>query len=353
MEETKSITAEENVEVVENQVQEGEAEKEPIPEELQGVDEDIAREAMEEAKRLEEEKAKEENAESAEGKQGEKTNIAPVSYDRFKKELDARHAQEKEIADLKAELERLRNGGQPQREPQQAQPQPQQSQQYQIPEPQPQLDLSKENAELLDKVVNETALQMTGMTQEEVDALEYADEGDPQTQRWKYAKELAKDQIFNKIRQAQAAQIQAQRNFIEARNKAVADFNEFAGKESKEKDFEAVKDYAINGYFQGLDPVTQNVVATAYARVESNNASPQEIYIIKNYFAQAKAAYREAQQKAIPQTTKNQPVFPRSGNINGTSDLGNDVTVATLEKMLDTMPFDKIDPKYQKLLLGN
>jgi len=78
------------------------------------------------------------------------------------------------------------------------------------------------------------------------------------------------------------------------------------------------------------------------------------MYLIKNYFSQAKAAYRaqhplRTNQK---QTKTEQVTFPRSGQVNGAGDAGGGVTVASLEKMLNEMPFDEIDPKYQKMLLG-
>jgi hypothetical protein len=59
---------------------------------------------------------------------------------------------------------------------------------------------------------------------------------------------------------------------------------------------------------------------------------------------------------AQKQTTTNKAEqaskFPRSSQISGSGDAGGGVTVASLEKMLNDMPFDQIDPKYQKMLLG-
>ena len=341
-------TAAETTETTENVEQQAEATT--VPPELEGIDdEEIVKEVMAEAKgvSVEELEPKEESADPA----------APsaIPYVRFKEKVDEGKAKDAEIAELKKQIEAFKKqqtqAPQVQAPAPQAPPAPQQPQQgVQAP-----FQLNKENIDLINKAINEQAQAMAQLPKEDMDSLEFMEDDDPRKQRWEYAKEMAKGQIFDRIRQAQAMKVAQAQRFLQAQQQSIADFNAYAQQASQEPDFEQVKDYASNEFFGALPTQRdKEIIAQAYARVERNSASPEDMYLIKNYFSQAKAAYRaqhplRTNQK---QTKTEQVTFPRSGQVNGAGDAGGGVTVASLEKMLNEMPFDEIDPKYQKMLLG-
>jgi hypothetical protein len=78
--------------------------------------------------------------------------------------------------------------------------------------------------------------------------------------------------------------------------------------------------------------------------------------LIKNYFTEAKNAYhgggRATKSKNPMSKVKQAGTFPRSQQVQGSSDNDTGVSVATLEKMLREKKWDEIDPKWQKVLMG-
>lgn len=330
--------------------------EETIPPELDGLDDaDIAKEIMAEAKGMEEPESEPEETPAEpkiEGAPG------PIPYPRFKQEIDKGKSKDAEIAKLKEELEKLRK--QPQQPMQPPVQQPMQTPVQPTPQPMPQAGnvmLTEENINLINQAIEQEALRLSQMTKDDLDSLEYMEDTDPRKQRWQYAQEMARGTVFARIRNAQQAKAEQARQFLQAHNAAIAEFNAYAEQQTHEPDFEGVKEYAVNEYFKGLPGADKQVIAAAYARVERNVASPQDIYTVKNYFAQAQRAYRSQHPLQAQQSNKSNKMeqassFPRSSQVSGSGDAGSGVTVASLEKMLDEMPWDQIDPKYQKMLTG-
>lgn len=339
-----------------------EPEPEEIPSELEGIDdEDIARSIMEEAKQDagKEEPVAEESDPPAEEEQAveqeEESAVSPIPYKRFKQVLDKGKAKDEEIAKLKEEIENLKRNPPPQQPVQNVQPVSQQT----PPPPMRQDDFlfTQENMNLINQAIQNEAVRMSQLTREDLENLDYMEDSDPRKQRWQYAQEMARGVVFDSIRQAQE-QKQAQANrFMEMQQRSIFDFNQFANEQKEDPEFNNIVEFGSQKLFPSLPSETDKaVIASAYARVERNAASPEDIYIIKNFFTMAKEAYlnqKQNSEKAKPQKSKAEQAktFPRSGQISGASDSGG-VTVASLEKMLNEMPFSKIDPKYQKMLLG-
>lgn len=331
-------------------------EQEEIPAELEGLPEDIAREAMAEAN------AEGQDAQPAQEAQQE-TQIPPetIPYPRFKQEVDKGASKDEEIARLKAEIESMRRqAAQPAQATPQGRPeaaaqgQPLAQKQGQSPA------LTKETAQLVSQAIHKQAMQMAGMTAEDLDSLEYMDESDPRKQQWEFAQEMAKNQVFGRIRDAWVAQQQQAQQFLARHQRSVEDFNAFAQQQKGEPDFAQLQEYAREEYYGSLPQQEKEIIAEAYARVERNVASPQEIYLIKKYFEEAKAAYRSQHPVAASAArggrkaakAEQAKTFPRASQIQGAGGAGNGVTVASLEKMLDEMPIDQIDPKFIKMLQG-
>lgn len=345
--EESTATETTNTETVDTEPQEAANE---VPPELEGIDDpELVKEIVAEAKgvSVEEMEPKEEPQEPG--------TPGPIPYTRFKEKVDEGKAKDAEIADLKKQIEayKARQAPAPQAPPPQYQPPraPQTPPQMANPAP---FQLTPENVQLINQAITEQAQAMAQLSKEDMDSLEYMEDDDPRKQRWEYAKEMARGNIFSRIREAQQAKLAQAQRFMQAHQQSVNDFNAYAQSQAKEADFEAVKDYAINEFFTNLPSQRdKEIITQAYARVEQNVASPEDMFLIKNYFAQAKAAYRANAAKPQKQTnSKEQTVFPRSTQVNGSGDASGGVTIATLEKMLNEMPFDEIDPKYQKMLLG-
>ena len=325
-----------------------EAPKEEIPAELAGISEDSAREAMAQAKAQAAKEAPaeeaadgaaEEAAEDAAGLTGQK-----IPYVRFKQEHDRKKELEAQLKDLSSEVERLRA--------QQAPPQVQQAPQVQQPR------ITPEATKQLNAIVRQQALQLTGFSKEDVDALSYMDDDDPRREQWKTAVDVARTQVIDgvyKMQQQRAAQAQ---QFMALHNAAVADYNAFAQKEMSDPAYPQVMQYAINDYFEkGISKAEQPAIAAAYQRIEHNVASPGDIALIKRYFLDAKASFsgkksRQAQGGRVMEKVQQAESFPRSEKVAGAADVGGSVSAATLDKMLSEKNWEDIPARYRQMLLS-
>jgi hypothetical protein len=343
-----------DTEVAADEAGEQEEEKEPIPEELGGLPEEAAREVMAE---VEEGEQEEDTGEVSKAEEESIVKKEAIPYARFKQKVDESNA-------LKAELENYRAKYGELNAPQPAQPAPQQTQQphqmqqvqYQ-PRPQemPPINLTPEVVKQIDELKKQEALRMTGLSQEDLDGMEYMEETDPRKQQYQFALKMAESNIVNRIQQVRVEQARQAEEFLAAHNASVQDYNAFAQKEMAAPDFQSVMKYATEDYFETKNPVEQQAIANAYVRVERNTASPAEVVLIKNYFTEAKNAFhgRSKASKKDPMTKAKQAAsFPRSQQVEGTSDNDPGVSVATLEKMLTEKTWDEIDPKWQKVLMG-
>ena len=325
-----------------------EAPKEEIPAEHAGISEDSAREAMAQAKAQAAKEAPAEDA--ADGAVEEAAEDAArltgqkIPYVRFKQEHDRKKELEAQLKDLSSEVERLRA--------QQAPPQVQQAPQVQQPR------ITPEATKQLNAIVRQQALQLTGFSKEDVDALSYMDDDDPRREQWKTAVDVARTQVIDgvyKMQQQRAAQAQ---QFMALHNAAVADYNAFAQKEMSDPAYPQVMQYAINDYFEkGISKAEQPAIAAAYQRIEHNVASPGDIALIKRYFLDAKASFsgkksRQAQGGRVMEKVQQAESFPRSEKVAGAADVGGSVSAATLDKMLSEKNWEDIPARYRQMLLS-
>lgn len=349
---------------------------EAIPAELAGVSEDIAREAMQEAKAQAEpveptdagepaepaevtepaepaapaESAEDGAAVGAAEADSENKQYAPpqkIPYVRFKQELDKKKELEAQVKALSAQMEALKAGGQ-----QPAPPPMQQAPQVQQPR------ITPEATKQLNAIIRQQALQLTGFSKEDVDALSYMDDDDPRREQWKTAVDVARTQVIDGVYKMQQQRAAYAQHFMQVHNAAVADYNAFAAKEMSEPDYPQVMQYAINEYFtNGISKAEQPAIAAAYQRIERNLASPGDIALVKRYFSDAKAAWKAAQAAATP---KSQPLakaaqaeqFPRAGKVQGAADTGGNISAAVLDKMLAEKNWEDIPDKYKRMLLS-
>ena len=351
---------------------------EAIPAELAGVSEDIAREAMQAAKAQAEpaepgdpaeaipaelaggsaeaeaaepaESAEDGNAVGSAEADSENKQYAPqqkIPYARFKQELDKKKELEAQVKALSAQMDALKAGGQ-----QPAPPPMQQAPQVQQPR------ITPEATKQLNAIVRQQALQLTGFSKEDVDALSYMDDDDPRREQWKTALDVARTQVIDGVYKMQQQRAAYAKHFMQVHNAAVADYNAFAAKEMQEPDYPQVMQYAINEYFtNGISKAEQPAIAAAYQRIERNLASPGDIALVKRYFSDAKAAWKAAHAAATP---KSQPLakaaqaqqFPRAGKVQGAADTGGNISAATLDKMLAEKNWEDIPDKYKRMLLS-
>ena len=344
--------------------QEEPAQEEEIPQELDGLPEDAAREAMEEAAKMEPPAPAESENSDNKPSEGDPVNTT-VPYPRFKEQVDKVNGMEAQLAAYRAKYGDLND--QPAATPQQTeQPKPAPAQ---TPAPAAQTQPTQPTAGFtpqftpeisakIDEAVNQKALQMTGMTAEDAAALEeYGDDDSPKLKMLENAKSMARQMIIGEITEA-VRQQQAQRAaYIRQHQSMIDDYNAFVKTETAEPDFAEVQAYAVGDYFNKCPEAEQAVLRDAYARIEGQMASPQDIMLIKRYFSEAKAAFRGGKQQPAkapaPAKRAARPTLPRASEVDGSASApAEGITNESLAKMLEEMDPDEIPEQYRKLLMG-
>lgn len=364
-----SAGAEEGAQVGE-QVNE-QPEEQPIPAELGGLSEETARAIMAEAggestddKGTKEEEQGNDGDQNADADSDNKQYVTDgvsnqrIPYKRFKEELDRKKELEEQNKQLQAQIEQFKAmqvqpTNQPPAQPtQNVPPQVQQTNQPRF---------NKETIAKIDEIVKQQAMQMSGLSQDDIDDMEFMDDDDPRKQSWKAANDYARMNTYAQIQQIQAQRVMQAQRFLQQHDALVNDYNEFAKKEMQEADYQGIMQYATGEYFEkNTSAAEQPAIAQAYARIERQVASPGDIALIKRFYSEAKAAYRAAHPTAKPKQDPNHvkqkiqqaQSFPRSEQVNGSADVGGNVTVATLAQMLQDRDWDEIPEKYQKMLLS-
>ena len=306
-------------------------EEQPLPEELNGIPEDIARETL----------AEWEATKPQEDPQPETGQAPPEEKPITREEYQAKV---KETEQLKAQLAQYQ-------QQQQVPQQPRQQAQVQ----QPQFRLTPEISARINEAIKAEAMALTGMSNDDVASLEYADNDDPRLAQWNQATNIAQNRVYNALQQAQIAQQRQAQQFYNNHLAAIQTYNEFAQKEFSEPDFKEIQKFATNEFFEQLKPNEQQIIANSYLRVERQIASPAEMLVVKNYYERAKAAYRtrgaKTNRQGKPTPAQQAANLPRADQLQGAAGKG-EMTVAELERMLETTDFDKIPKQYQDKLLG-
>jgi len=247
-----------------------------IPEELAGYDEDVRREIMAQIK-PEDEAPKEDEAHTedppAETDSDNKTvedvldePTKAIPYKRFKEVNDKAKSAAQEAAQLKEQLATLQARiQQPVQPPVQQVQQPAQQQIPQGPR------ISPELAAKINEIAYSEALQMSGLTKEEVTALEYAEDNDPKIQTWKGALDFARTRAWTSVdTEFRNRQLQAHTQ-LQLHQQIVNDFESFTQEQEKEADFQQIREYAVNDLYSKLAPLEQQTIAEAYRRVENKD----------------------------------------------------------------------------------
>ena len=331
------------------------------PSSLEGIDEETAREIMAQLPQEEtDESAAEADSDTKQVSDSEQeVSNKSIPYARFKEVNDKSKTYAAENEQLKAELQRLKEQRQQPPAATQATQAPAQTQ-HPPAEQQQQVRITPEFAATINNIAYEEALKMSGLTKEEVDVLEFADESDPKLQAWNAAKQFANTQTWNAVHREFENRRTQQAKVMEMHQQVIGDYTSFESEQMKQPDFEATKAYAVGEYFDQLSPLEQQAVRDAWTRVERKVCSPQDVMVVKNYYAQASNAYRKNANQAQPpeqvlkqknEKLKQMERHPRAEQVNGSNAPAGTVTEAELEKMLEG-DWDKIPPDVQKMLLN-
>ncbi|MBR1730134.1 MAG: hypothetical protein IJ728_11505 [Selenomonadaceae bacterium] len=321
----------------------------PIPEELDGLPEDLARSVLKNADSSDEDDSSQEFENNSDDQseqvdqQNDTENIddAKVPYSKLREQAEKARIAEEQLAAYKKRFGEL-NQSQPFEQPQQPQ------QQIQTPKPQP---LSEEAVEKIKSAIHTGALQLSGLSQDEVDGIDYMDDDDPRRGRWHYAQKLAENTVMQNIVAAQIADQQREQQKATLNENAINEFNDFVAKQKTAKNFPEIAKFAINDFFNSQSEVEKQIIFEANWRLDNQVATPADLVLIRDYFTRAKAVFDRQQKKSQPKP-KTKPLFPRSNQVGGSSGNGGGFSNSSLEHMLRNNNWNKIPPEYKKKLLG-
>lgn len=309
----------------------------PIPKELAGVPEDIARDIMS--------KAAVKSETPAENPPAESENETSVPYKRFKETLDQKNEISQQLAAY-----RERYGDISAQTPQQNfQQQNAPSQNYM---PQFNSDVVKQ----IDDAITQRAMAISGLSKEDVESIDYFEDDDPRISLWNHARELSKATVYNDIVANHIAQQQEFQRMQMLQNQSVNDYNNYVAQKQATENFEAIRQYATGEFFNAQSPIDKEVITDSFARLGRNMATPADMMIVRDFFTRAENAYtnRNVQPNIAPKSPLQapRPNFPRTNQLNGTTGSGGGVTQAQLAEMLNTRKWSEIPHEYQKILLG-
>lgn len=366
-EEEETAAASEAADVGQDAAAETPAEEPPkddIPEELDGLPEEIAREVMAEANgKAEDGKGQAEGSDAdqdSDNKPVEEQKPEPnqkIPYQRFKQQVDKANDLEAQLAAYRQKFGDI-NAPAPaaQQQPQQppaAQPVQQQPQMAQQPQS---MAFSPETMSQIQNLVKQRAMQIMGMTQDDVDSLEYADENDQRKGAWKNALKFAESDVYAGIRQAQMQRAQEVQRIMQEHEEVVTAFNQYTEKEQASPEFQQIQAYATDaehGYPSKLSQNDRNIIVDAYQRILRNTASAQDVFLVRNYYEQAKADYFAQKGKPRPANKPTQQkAHPRSEQISGASSPDGGVSVEQLKDMLLNKEWSDIPEKYRNMMKG-
>lgn len=320
----------------------------PIPKELEGLPEDIARDIMSRAESKSAESTENVPPDPPETPKTEDDGETSVSYKRFKETLD----QKNELAQQLAAY-RERYGDMPASSQTSQQNFPQYTQQ-EIPTQPRQPQLNAETMKQIDDVITKFAMEISGLSKEDVDGIDYLDDDDPRISLWNHAKELSKQKVYYDFIANQVAQQQELQRLQMLQNQSINEYNNYVAQKQAADNFEAVRQYATGEFFNAQSQVDKEIITESFSRLSRNAAYPADMMIIRDFFTRAENSYLNKNAQTAPQqkNTAPKPNFPRTNQMNGTVGNGGGVTQAELAEMLKTRKFSDIPPEYQKILLG-
>ena len=311
-----------------------------IPATLEGIPEDIAREIMQKSAETSTATEPEKPAENP------ATDNVTIPYQRFKEVTDKKNESERLLAAYRERYGDLNAPPQSQNQP------------LQNPQPQFQPNSIDENfTKQIDDAITQTAMQISGLSKEDVDALDYLDDNDPKISRWNHAKKISEAAVYNEIINRQMLQQREMQQQAMLRNQTLADYNNYVAQQQSAANFSAIQQFAENEFFNAQSDIDKQVILESYARINNNTASPADVMVIRNFFSRAKYAFEngQTQQTQRPQPKpKTKPApnnFPRTNQVSGSSG-GGGISQAALAEMLQNKSWNKIPPNYQKMLLG-
>ena len=199
--------------------------------------------------------------------------------------------------------------------------------------------------------INYGAKQLSGFSDEQVEELDYLDDDDPRIKQWKFAKRIAENAVYNNYIAEQMARQQEMQRRALMQNQSISAFNDYVARQQAEENFNAVRQFATNDYYNSLNDIDKMAISDAQTRIANNMALPTDFMAIRDFFTRAKAAY-DSKNAPSPVAKNNlAPQFPRTDKVNGISGGGGGINNASLAEMIKNVPWAQIPQEYRDIMM--
>ena len=224
-------------------------------------------------------------------------NTAPPNYEQLYKEK-------------LAELEELKKQ-QAQPQPNTAKPQQQSSankptvrQQTFIPSAIPPMKITPEMIDAVTPLIQDKALQMSGLKKEELDGLEYAEDGEKKQQMFNAAMALARNQVMSDLNNRYVQMQQEKQQQIYERQESARGVQALVKRIEAVPNYEKISQYVTSDYISTLPPMEQATIRQAYYRADRGIGSYADNMILENFWNSGVAAYNKKAGTVSPTATQ-------------------------------------------------
>lgn len=220
------------------------------------------------------------------------------------------------------------------------------------------IKITPELSKAIEDMAFNRAVQMTGMTQDALDALEYAEDDDANKKQFETAKAIAKSAVMNDLnnrfmQMQQQAQAQAQQQ-----QENIKDMQAFSQEIMQVDNYQDICNYATGEFIKTLPPAHQQAIRDAYIRADRGTNSVQDNMILRSFWKAGLNAYNNAHamqtqpkqnQAAATNTEKinnkmtQRNKMPRVAQLNSSGDANKNLwTLDKINSMIDKGQFDEI-----------
>lgn len=212
--------------------------------------------------------------------------------------------------------------------------------------------ITPELAQTINNLIQERAVKISGLNQDEIDALEYADDNDTNKMRYEQAKSMARNMVMQDVNN-KYIELQNRMQYQQNMARTIADETQKFVNEIKEtENYQNIMNYAtgegLNKYYS---PYEQVAIREAYAKVNAGVGNVSDIMILRSFWNKSVIDFNNNNNVTtkIKEQINKKNKMPRVSQIQGSgSNKGNIWTIDKIKDALNRGAINEIPPNIQQ-----
>lgn len=217
--------------------------------------------------------------------------------------------------------------------------------------------ITPELAQTINNLIQERAVKISGLNQDEIDALEYADDNDTNKMRYEQAKSMARNMVMQDVNN-KYIELQNRMQYQQNMARTIADETQKFVNEIKEtENYQNIMNYAtgegLNKYYS---PYEQVAIREAYAKVNAGVGNVSDIMILRSFWNKSVIDFNnnnnvttKDNSTKIKEQINKKNKMPRVSQIQGSgSNKGNIWTIDKIKDALNRGAINEIPPNIQQ-----